>query len=314
MDYVDILKTVMPYFGVFGAGFALKRLFSLPPAVDKVLFRVFIHFFFPCLVLNFIIGNENLKDIASSLALPLWGMASVGAGFAAAYFTAPMIGLKDSRERRAFSFSIGVYNYGFFTLPIVAHLFGREAAGQLLLFNFGIDFIYWTVGIVILTGSYRAGIVKLASSTPFYALFFSVAVNSVFAPQGFSGYAGSILDIISFLTMPLGLFVSGLALGEGLRGASLNGTLKIGFSAVLLRMFIMGFVFLLAARYMTDSRGLKIILAAQSAMPAGMMNLAVVRYFMGESRVTSAVIVFTTATALVTIPVWLKFAFRLAGV
>ncbi|QAR34067.1 hypothetical protein EP073_11835 [Geovibrio thiophilus] len=314
MGYIDIFKTVMPYFGVFAAGFVLKRGFGLPPQADKFLFRLFIHFFFPCLVVNFITGNENLRDITSSLSLPLWGMASVASGFAAAYFLAPFIGLKDSRERRAFAFSIGVYNYGFFTLPVVAHLFGRDSAGQLLLFNFGIDFIYWTAGIVILTGSYRTGIIRLATSTPFYALFLSVAVNAVFSPEPFGGAAGKILDVISFLTMPLGLFVSGLALGEGLRGSSLGGSMKIGFAGILLRMVVMAFVFLLAARYAVDDRGLKIIFAAQSAMPAGMMNLAVVKYFMGESRVTSAVIVFTTAAALVSMPVWLEFAFRFAGV
>lgn len=314
MNYIDIFKTVMPYFGVFAGGFVLKRGFALPPQADKFLFRLFIHFFFPCLVVNFITGNENLRDITSSVSLPLWGMLSVASGFAAAYFLAPLIGLRESKERRAFAFTIGVYNYGFFTLPVVAHLFGRDAAGQLLLFNFGIDFIYWTAGIVVLTGSYRAGIIRLAASTPFYALFLSVAFNSVFSPEPFSGAAGSVLDVISFLTMPLGLFISGLALGEGLRGSSLGGTVKIGVAGILLRMVGMAFLFLLTAKYAVNDRGLKIILAAQSAMPAGMMNLAVVKYYMGESRVTSAVIVFTTAAALISMPLWLGFAFRFAGV
>ncbi|MGE4496547.1 MAG: AEC family transporter [Deferribacterales bacterium] len=314
MGYIDILKTVMPYFGVFAVGFVLKRGFALPPQADKFLFRLFIHLFFPCLVVNFITGNENLRDISSSLSLPLWGMLSVASGFAAAYFLAPFIGLNESKERRSFAFSTGVYNYGFFTLPVIMHLFGRDAAGQLLLFNFGIDFIYWTAGIMILTGSYKAGVVKLASSTPVYALILSVAFNSLFSPEPIGGTAGRVLDAVSFLTMPLGLFVSGLALGEGLRGASLAGTFRIGAAGILLRMVGMAFIFLLAAKYAVNDRGLRIILAAQSAMPAGMMNLAMVKYYMGETRVTSAVIVFTIAASLVSMPFWLEFAFRFVGV
>ncbi|MCD8569303.1 MAG: hypothetical protein LRY50_13640 [Geovibrio sp.] len=90
--------------------------------------------------------------------------------------------------------------------------------------------------------------------------------------------------------------------------------MKIGVAGILLRMVGMAFLFLLTAKYAVNDRGLKIILAAQSAMPAGMMNLAVVKYYMGESRVTSAVIVFTTAAALISMPLWLGFAFRFAGV
>ena len=313
MNYFDILKTVMPYFGVFTLGFCFKYFFISSEKIDKLLFRFFFHFFFTCLIFNFIYGNNKLYDIASSLSLPLWGMLSVVSGFIIAYFSAPLIGLKESVGRRAFAFSVGVYNFGFFTIPIISHLFGRELTGQLLIFNFGIDLVYWTLGIMILTGSFRAGLAKMALSTPFYALFITVILNTLIKPQPLTGEIGSLFHWISVFTMPLGLLVSGMALGEGLRNANFGGVLKIGFFSIFLRFFVMSIIFLLTAK-LIDNRSIKIILAVQSSMPAGMLNLAVIRFFMGESKVTSSVIVFTTVVSLLLMPFWLDFAFKFVNI
>jgi predicted permease len=313
LNYAEIFSVTAPYLGVAASGFLLKRFRIVKGRPEQFLLKLFMNLFFPALIFNFIYGNRHLQHFGDFLMLPVSGFLSVGAGFAAAYMAAPLLGLSDSGERRAFTFSIGVYNNGFLALPIITYAFGKSAAGGLLLFNFGNDLIYWTIGIMILTGSFRTGIKKLSASVPCISLAGFAAMNMLVKPVPLSGDVAAFFSFISFLTMPLGLFISGLALGEGMSGISMKNDARLICGSIFLRQFLLSLLFLLAAKYLVDDGVLKIILTVQSAMPAGMMNLAMVRFFMGESRVAAVVVFYTTISGIVTIPLWLHFAFRFAG-
>ena len=55
--------------------------------------------------------------------------------------------LGDSGECRTFAFTCGIYNYGYFALPIIALLFDRETVGVLLVHNLGVEAAMWILGV-----------------------------------------------------------------------------------------------------------------------------------------------------------------------
>ena len=83
--------------------------------------------------------------------------------------------------------------------------------------------------------------------------------------------------------------------------------------AWLLRLGVLPFVFLLAARYLPCPVELKRVLVVQAAMPSAVVSIIVARVYGGQPLVAVQIILGTTALALFTIPFWLKFGLAFAG-
>ncbi|WP_022851969.1 AEC family transporter [Limisalsivibrio acetivorans] len=307
-SYLDIFLITVPYFAIAGAGVFMRLKGWVGRKPEDFLLKLLIRFLIPCLIFNFVVGNVKLENVADAAFLPLWGFATIALGFVVAWFAAPVLGIKDTVDRRAYSFSLGVYNFGFFTIPIIASLYGSEAVGQLLVFNTGIDAAYWSLGVMILTGTPASDAWKILKSPPLQMIIVSLFINALWS----DGWEPYILDaatgFFASIAIPVGLFISGLALGEALPSFGQGKSLRIITGSVVLRMFVLSVIFLLAARYIVEDPGLKIIIAVQSAMPAGMLNIAVTRYFTGRAHIAVKVVLGTTLVSIVTVPLWVRFA------
>ena len=89
--------------------------------------------------------------------------------------------------------------------------------------------------------------------------------------------------------------------------------LRVTLTAWILRVGVLPWVFLLAARYVPCSVELKRVLVVQGAMPSAMASIIVARLYGGQPLVAVQIIIGTTLVALFTIPLWIQFGLGFAG-
>ncbi|HET7537468.1 MAG TPA: AEC family transporter, partial [Candidatus Didemnitutus sp.] len=88
---------------------------------------------------------------------------------------------------------------------------------------------------------------------------------------------------------------------------------RVTLIAWLLRLGVLPWVFLLAAKFAPCSVELKRVLVIQAAMPAATIGVIVARLVGGQPLVAVQIVLGTTALALFTIPFWIRFGLSFAG-
>jgi hypothetical protein len=84
-------------------------------------------------------------------------------------------------------------------------------------------------------------------------------------------------------------------------------------ASVLLRLALLPWIFLLAAKWLPLSTELKQVMVVEAGMPAGMSPLLIARLYGGQPLTAAQVIVGTTVAALFVIPWWIDFGVRWVG-
>ena len=111
----------------------------------------------------------------------------------------------------------------------------------------------------------------------------------------------------------LGLLLTGASFAPHLNDPRQLANPRIILTAWLLRLAVLPWVYLLAARYLPLAEGLKQVLVVQAAMPAAVMSVIVARIYGGQPLVAVQIILGTTALAVFTIPFWIRFGLQFAG-
>ncbi len=311
-----ILEAIAPVFVIIGIGFALRKGRVLSDAADANLMRLIVTVLYPALMLRYILGNPALTTPGNVLIPPLVGCGTVVLGYFAAWFVAPLFGMRVSTGRRTFSFTNGIYNYGYIPIPIVLALFpGPETVGVLLVHNLGVELAFWTVGILIVTGSFSRDSWRRVLNPPVIALVVALTINGLGYGESVPAFATRTIEFLAACAIPLGLLLAGATLADLANDRSLLTRPRVPLAACFTRLMLLPVVFLLLARLVPESmEELRRVMAVQAAMPAGLFPLVVARHFGGDTRVAVQVILFTTLCSVLTIPLWIRIGLWWLGI
>lgn len=130
-----VFAALMPVLAIVVAGFLSRRVGWLEAQADESIMRLVVHLFYPSLIFYFILGNEALRNPFTIALPPLAAFLMVVGGFVVALRTARWLGIESVKTRRTFALSTGLFNYGYFAIPVSLLVFGREVTGVLLVFN-----------------------------------------------------------------------------------------------------------------------------------------------------------------------------------
>ncbi|MEX0325609.1 MAG: AEC family transporter, partial [Puniceicoccaceae bacterium] len=108
-SFASIIGAALPVFLLLGLGFLLRKGKTLTEEADASLLKLLVRVLYPCLYLDYIIGNPALKSAGNLITAPLIGFVSIVAGFAIAYGMARLLGLERGTGLRTFSFCNGIY-------------------------------------------------------------------------------------------------------------------------------------------------------------------------------------------------------------
>lgn len=307
-----IFTAMTPVFFIILAGFVARRVGWLNEAADRSLMNVVVNLLYPAFIFSYILGNEALRAPSNVVLPPLIGLTSVVAGFGGIMWLARKIKIGDQRECRTFAFSTGIYNYGYFPIPIIALLFDRETTGVLLVYNLGVEIAMWSLGVgFILSANDPKPIWRRLLSAPVIAILIAVPMNWLRVDQHLPNFAYESIDLLGKCAIPLGLLVIGATFADLAKGVKLFERMQIPITAIIIRLGIFPVILIFFAFLLPFPTELKAVMVVQAAMPCGVFPIVLARQFDGSPKVALKVVLATTIVSFLTIPLWIAFGLRL---
>lgn len=300
-----IFTAIIPVFLVIGGGFLARRIGWLTEEADRSLMNLVVNLLYPALIFSYILGNEALRQPENIVLPPLVGFTSIVAGFGVCMLVARKLKIGDQRECRTFAFSTGMYNYGYFPIPIIALLFDRETTGVLLVHNVGVEMAMWALGVgFILSANDPKSLWKRIFSGPVIAILVAVPMNWLGLDERMPNFAFESVNLLGQCAIPLGLILIGATFADLAKLSELVERIRIPVAACLLRLGIFPVAFLVFAWLLPFSIELKQVMIIQAAMPCAVFPIVLTRHFDGSPDVALKVVLATTAVSFLTIPLW----------
>lgn len=271
-----------------------------------------VNLLYPALIFSYILGNEALRQPENIVLPPLVGFTSIVAGFGVCMLIARKLKIGDQRECRTFAFSTGMYNYGYFPIPIIALLFDRETTGVLLVHNVGVEMAMWALGVgFILSANDPKSLWKRIFSGPVIAILVAVPMNWLGLDERMPNFAFESVNLLGQCAIPLGLILIGATFADLAKISQLVERIRIPVAACLLRLGIFPIAFLVFAWLLPFSIELKQVMIIQAAMPCAVFPIVLTRHFDGSPDVALKVVLATTAVSFLTIPLWVMLGVQL---
>lgn len=319
---LQVLGSVIPLFLLMAVGAVARGLGILNKQADRTLLDLTVNVLQPCLILDHVIASEALRRSGNLLWSPLIGFISMAVSIVLAMVAAKLWHFPKAASARTFAFVTGVYNYGYIPVPLMAALYGASALSVLFLFNLGVEVAFWIVGFAMFQQHSFVNDWRRALTTPVRAILLAVVINLATAHFGLLldektlasvswGWPVQVLftgiHMIGACAIPLPLIVIGATMADFWSEFHGSGGYGVMAMAVGVRNFLCPVGFVVLAWLLPVSVELKETLVVQSAMPAGLLTLLLVRHNGGDVPVALQAIFSTSALALITLPLWVHF-------
>ena len=325
--------TVLGVFLMIGLGAEARRRGWLTAQADATLLTLFVRLFLPALIFQQVVGKPALRSAANVVAPPVTAVIAICLGFAVAALTVWLLGragrrprsLDEPAARSTFILCVGVFNYGYVTIPLIQSLFppstGDGTLGVLFVFNVGVEAALWGVGVTILHGKLTPGWWKRLFSPPILATVAAITLNLLDWSPGTWVEPGPSLvaaleramNYLAAAAVPTGLLLTGATIRDDWARARLRSDVPTIAWASLLRLLVLPAVFIAAAVTLPMSVELRRILIFQAAMPAAVFPIVLTRHFGGDVGLSLRIVVGTSLVGLLTMPVWIAIGLGLLG-
>lgn len=313
MSYGQLFLAVAPVIALIGLGLPLRRGGWISEAGEETLLNLIVRVLTPALIFESVVRRATVSGVGDVLLPPLAGFFLTSLSLAIGWYAARALGLTIGHGLRTFALAVGLTNYGYLPLPLMDTLFGPESRAWLFMHNAGVEAAIWTTGVLIVTGeSPRAAWRKLLNM-PLLALGVALATKLTGLGAHIPEVAWTFIHALAVCAVPLGLLMTGASFAPHLNDPKQLVNPRVIGTAWLLRLAVLPWVFLLAARYAPVPAELKQVLVVQAAMPTAVISVIVARIYGGQPLVAVQIILGTTALAVFTIPFWLKFGLSFAG-
>lgn len=314
-----VLAAVLPVYLLILAGALLRKLGVMTREQDDPVFRLVFSVLYPCLILDKILGSASVRDGGAVL----WGIgAGFGLtvlGFGGAYLLAGLLGLQKGAGRRTFTLSSGVQNFGYTAIPVVEQVWvGTGAIAMLFVHNLGVELAIWSVGVMILSGEKSIPWRKLVNGPVVSVLLGLVLVSSgldgFLTPGGGHPFGETVRKSMAWLgagAFPVAILITGAVMVD-LMGAE-RPSPRIVLGGVVVRLAVLPFLLLAAAKFLPAPVALKQVLVVQAAMPSAMTPIMLAKIYGGRPGVAVQIVIATTVVSLFTLPFVIVWGARWAG-
>lgn len=307
---LQVLAAVLPVYLLMVAGALLRKTDVVRSEHDSGVMRLVFNVLLPCLILDKILGNDVVRGgsvVAWSIAM---GFVFIGVGMATGYGIGRLIGLERGSGLRTFALSSGCQNFGFTAAPVIEVLWGGSALAVMFLHNIGVEVALWTLGLMLVSGATGVPWRKLLNG-PLIAV--AVALLCVFTglDRFIVGPPREMMSMLGIAAIPIAVFITGCTIMD--LAFSEKPKLKLVIGAALVRLVIVPFVILAAARYLPMAVELRQVLIVQAAMPAALTPILMARLYGGRPAVAVQVVIATTLISLFTLPWIITLGIRWTG-
>lgn len=324
MMYFDlVMMKIAVMFFVIIAGWLARRRGYLDGDGTRQVGHFTADIIFPALVFTAMIRTVDLGAVGHDLFVVGCGAWIVALGFLCGGLTVFLWG--KATHRPTFIFLSGLANWIFLPLPVIEALFGAPGVRVLLLFNFGAQLIFWTLGITLLRGGRFSrdsarnlllnpgllatiGGLVVALAWPEARALLAARPDQMRPWQWPIGVILQAVDMVGTLTIPMTMLMTGMQLG----GLSLSGAKPtrdvVGVLAARLVLEPLAMVLLLNGAETVFGMRFDVVFRMTTyivaAMPVAVSTSVVVERYGGDTRLTSLSIFYSTLASIVTVPAW----------
>lgn len=312
----------------------LRRTGRVASETDHGILRLVIDLLFPCLIFDRILKTDAFSDIQNLWLPPLIGfaMTAIGIliGFAISALPASKTGLSTWKQRRTFAACVGILNYGYVPIPLIAALFPDDdrIMGVLFLMYLGVEISVWTLVIFSMMGRFDSKSWRHTINGPILAILISVPLNlignSSFFPQRFFDFIAPCFNFflnaihqIGQAAIPISLIMVGLTITELIHRKAIQERIKtatkVAFWSCLIRLLIMPTIILVFAIMLPCTIEIKRIMVVYGAMGSAVFPIVLTRHYNGNTETAFDAIMSNTLLSVLTLPFWIAFGMNCIG-
>ncbi|MFJ7936701.1 AEC family transporter [Sporosarcina sp. NPDC096371] len=295
-------------------GAFLSKSFTFNEDTRSVFISLIVNVAMPCIILSSIFNVEMNDNTFTMIILVfclsiLINLAGIGLGWLLS-----VIFYRKSTKKRELALLSGLGNTGFIGIPLCAVLLGPEGALYAAIFDAGVDFTIWTVGVLMLQKKRSFGIQTFKSmiNIPIIAIVVGLTVSYFhYSPPSIMI---SLVDQLAALAAPLAMFYIGI-LVMTLKGSKVkeSGT-KVWLPITVKLLLLPGVVAILITFLHLDLAIVQTVLI-QSMMPTLTLASILFAKYSADEDIGAITTVLSTVLALLTIPlmIYLVNVFVLGG-
>jgi len=308
-SYISIATTVAGVFLVMAMGALARYLKWFTSEVDRSMAGFTSNVLLPAFFFHRIMTDSKLSNSLSAWTPSLYGFALTASGFLVSamvvWSMGKWFGLKEDSQKRTFTLCSGIANYGYIPIPL-AEAFYPGCIVTLLVHNVGVDVALWSIGLYMISG---LGLKKSWRRIVFSPPLVSVVVALVIRQFGLQVFIPKPLlhmtEQLGRCSIPMGLVLSGAIILDYVGKIRIADSIKPFLLAVAVRMILLPILFLMVAKWGTNSSELKQVLLLQAAMPAATFPIVMTRLYNQSIETALTVVVGTSVLGIITIPIWM---------
>lgn len=210
-------------------------------------------------------------------------------------------------KRIEISILSGFGNTGFIGIPLCAVLFGPEGALYAAIFDAGVDFTIWTVGILIIqkNKSFNVQTLKGMINIPLLAIIIGLAI--AFFKMPVPEIAIDLADSLAAFAVPLAMFYIGATMSQYKSFSKSISYIELTIPVIvkLILLPILVVILVLSSSKLNELTSYVIIV--QSMMPALTLSSILFAKHSRDEKFGAFVTVISTVISLLTIPAILYF-------
>ncbi|MCG8337834.1 MAG: AEC family transporter [Proteobacteria bacterium] len=284
---VNSITILLPLLILIGGGFLIARFYSLS---EGPLVRVVTDFFMPLLVFySFCTVRIPIDEIGRLAGVVTFVVALM---LAVSWLFCKILNLKLQAVAPPLIFM----NSGFLGIPIMKLWGGLAAMNLIIIYDQIQTFYIFTLGIVIVTGSFNLkGLKEMIRSPLVWAIILGFGFNI-----GNVQVHSSLLEAMKFCgdaAPPLATFAIGITLNR--YKLSLNGRVIIG---VFLRMALGLALGMVAALVFGFSGQRAVVVSVASGLPSAVFSVVLPLRYGVDSKFAGSVLIVSTLLSLLTLP------------
>lgn len=303
MEFGALLSSIMIMAVIIGIGAVIGSRVSITTDARQLLITIIINVAMPCIILHGIFQSKIDQQLLQQIFLIfIFAVIFSCVGILLGWFGAKTLQL-PSKQAKEMAILSGLGNTGFIGLPLCAALFGPKGALLAAVYDAGLDFVIWTVVVILLQGKreFTAKNLLAIVNIPMIAIVagLCIAIFQIEPPEVVKQLTQMLAGIASPLAMLyIGLLIPSLFKSQKGKHRSLT---RVGMP-ITMKLFVVPLVSATMLYFFALDKEIAQVVLVQTAMPTlAMASILFARYAADEEMGAMAT-VFSTLIGLASIP------------
>lgn len=256
---------------------------------------------YPIMAFASVTSTFTRESLLANWWIPAGELAIMLFGGLVALFSGSFLKFPSSRTLGTFGFNMAIGNYVFLPLPLALFLWGEEAAAYIVVGSLGAEIAFWTIGVAFLCGRFDWRSFFNPAVMSLLLAFFVVGLDNPTLLSAVTA-ADFVLLKIGYLAIPLAMFLLGFHLA-GAVGSRLLSREVIWVT--LFRALIVPAVVISILHLLSLPPHLSRTLALVSTMPVAVASVYMSDLFGGDPEYAAKCVLVGHLLSLITVPLWM---------